>query len=766
MENRKKRLTIGVLVSGIMDEFTRCVCKGVFQAARLADVNVVVFPGKYIERDMSEQRELMYEYQYNTVFSYAGKGNIDALIVAAGSIGCFASEKSIEEMMKRYEKIPSVLVASKLKGYVSAVFDNYQGIKEGMEYLIEKAGCRKFGMIGGNSENTDAQERKQAFVEVLTSHGIEFEEKMYVEGDFSRRCTAACRKLLDENPGIEAVFCVNDATAMGLYEELRCRGLKPGKDISVLGYDDTIMAAKVAPSLSSVRADAGKLGEEAVKIVLGMLKGEQVKDHVVSTRFIKRDSFRQTEEDEIKVIEKRELDTGFEDIFYRYCHEEMQEQMNKLWVSYKKLMIILSANCEGSGIKQAGYADIMACVDEFLSFGGVEYADTDKLLSDFEKIYKTLRDKQPDDKSRFELRDIFSAIYRKIIQAMNHQFGSMKESKDIEDFSMKLFVQDMLQFEKGRDQSYSSLLENLDWLKIKNACIYMQAKPSLHLFREKFEVPEELYLKAVLHQGKVCTVPANRQKKNLGEIYNNPMIESQERYERVVLPLFFKEMVYGILFCDMTERIYTNGEFLVNQISSAIKMIALLQANEEIQQQLEENLVALRAHNIELDTISKSDVLTGILNRRGFYNEAEKRIRRSHQKGRNVLIIYADMNNLKIINDRYGHEEGDYSLKLIGSFLEAIVKDKGIAGRIGGDEYACVIEYDKSDGGEEVLNNLYRRFEEFNAKSDKPYNVMVSAGACVWGREETMTLQEALTQADEKLYEVKQYRKKDVAKQI
>lgn len=300
---------------------------------------------------------------------------------------------------------------------------------------------------------------------------------------------------------------------------------------------------------------------------------------------------------------------------------------------------------------------------------------------------------------------------------------------------------------------------------MKNAAIYMLPKPVLHLDRENFQRPEELYLKAVLKQGKVSTVPANKQKRKISEIYSNSLTGTKQRWNKVLLPLFFKEMVYGILICDMTEKIYDNGEFLVNQISSAIKMITLLQANEKIQQQLEDNLATLKAHNIELDTISKRDVLTGILNRRGFYSEAEKEVAKNRKKNMDTLVIYVDMNNLKIINDRYGHEEGDYSLKLIGSFLKEMVEESGIAGRIGGDEYACAMAYDGNDEGKETLEILNQKFSDFNRKSPKPYNITVSAGACIIGTEETLTLKEALLQADTRLYEVKQHRKKDVVKQ-
>jgi len=762
MAEDKKRLTIGVFVSGIMDDITRYVCRGVLQAARVADVNVVIFPGKYWERDLSDNRDLMYEYQYNTVFSFARKENVDALIIAAGSIGCFTTKKSMKALLKQYDEIPSVLIASKIEGYVNVGFDNYLGIKEGLEYLIECCGCRHFGMIGASLENSDAYERKQAFVETLSAHGIEFTEKMYVEGNFTKRCEAQCQKLLDENPDLEAVFCVNDDTAFGLCEELQRRGLQAGKDISVFGYDDTLAATKANPTLASVRADSAKLGEEAIKMAVDMARGKKVESRVIPTRFVRRDSVVEGKtEEESENYHVKDWNNSFEEIFYRYCHDEMETQMGKLKVCYKNLMDTIAWRFSG-GASEENKA-VMQCTEEFLKQGGVEYADVDNLLAALEGLYKSLRNMQPDDAARFELRNVFSGIYKKIIRSMDGQLGRIDDLIEAESFAMKLFVQDMLQFEKGRDQSYGTLLENLDWLNIKNACIYILPEPILHLFKEDFETPQELYRKAVLEKGQVKIIPVSRQKRTIADIFSDAF-SAEKHHEAVLLPLFFKEMVYGVLLCDMTERIHANGEFLINQVSSAIKMISLLRANEQIQQQLEENLAALKEHNIELDTISKSDVMTGILNRRGFYGEAEERVAKNRNAGKAMIAIYVDMNNLKIINDRYGHKEGDHSLVLIGQFLKESVGQKGVAGRIGGDEFACIMEYDGQNTEEEILSSIYRKFEVYNETSDKPYNITVSAGACLLRPEDRITLKEALMQADEKLYEVKKLRKKDVAK--
>jgi len=122
------------------------------------------------------------------------------------------------------------------------------------------------------------------------------------------------------------------------------------------------------------------------------------------------------------------------------------------------------------------------------------------------------------------------------------------------------------------------------------------------------------------------------------------------------------------------------------------------------------------------------------------------------------------MNNLKIVNDRFGHKEGDSSLRQIGQILKELVNGRGIAGRVGGDEFTCLIETRKEDTGEELIQSLYEKFDHYNHSSDKPYLVTVSAGACPIAPEDDISLKEALIRADQKLYEVKKERKWEVIK--
>lgn len=152
--------TVGLLASGIADSFTILVCRGAMKAAEENGVKLVVFLGKYLDRDLTARKEILYEYQYNTLFSYAEGERLDAVLIMADSIGCYATAERIREMVDRYSKIPCVLVASKIEGYVSVNYDNYNGISDAMKYMIHDLGLTRIGMVGGPGGNTDARERR------------------------------------------------------------------------------------------------------------------------------------------------------------------------------------------------------------------------------------------------------------------------------------------------------------------------------------------------------------------------------------------------------------------------------------------------------------------------------------------------------------------------------------------------------------------------------------------------------------------------------
>lgn len=586
-----------------------------------------------------------------------------------------------------------------------------------------------------------------------------------MEGSLSRYTKEIFNELIEKYPEMQAVFCVNDETAIGLYDVMKARRMMPGKDVMVFGFDNILSSPKMKPPLSSVWAEPSRLAENALQIALRMIAGEQVDEQVLPTKFIKRDSLgtdRKKHEHRCdRRVNRQRIDKYFDDIFYRYIKEETNNNIADIKAGYVELMhkVIDVYESGQSDIDQKN--EIMRMLDGLLGNNMMDYADMENLLTHIELLYQAFRKKEGNQWR--ELEDTFTAVYRKAVMAVEQRLGKISADKEDDQYAMKLFVRDIMQFEKGTDQSYAVLLEHLEWFDIKNAYIYTFKKPIMHLEHERLDIPENLYLKVVLRDGAVESVLGAAQKIKTDDIFRSSM-KGKDSNALVVLPLFSNEMVYGILVSDMTEKLFENGEFLVNQMGAAIKMLELLKSNAEIQRQLEESLITLKENNIELDTISKSDALTGILNRRGFQLSGEELLQRNKDLGVRTMVAYVDMNNLKIVNDRYGHDEGDFSIKLISEMLTEAVAGIGLAGRVGGDEFALAVSVSPDDEERAFVEKIYGRFQKYNEGSEKPYNITVSVGTCIVEADDALTLKEAMTLADGKLYAEKQNRVKSVAK--
>lgn len=760
----KSHRTIGLLVSGIMDQFTESLCKGAIKECRMKGDNLIVFPGKYLDRDLSNQPEIMYEYQYNTIFEYAKSKQLDGIIVSAGNIGCFAGDERVREMLLSYGDVPCVLVASKWDGFISVNYDNESGVREGLEFLISNMKCERFAMLGGPDGNTDARERKEVFIKVLEENGIPILDRMFAYGSLNKDNPEDCNMLLDNNPDVEAIFCVNDDSALGLYDVMRKRGIIPGRDIKVFGYDNTVAGSKAEPSLSTVSADAVYLGQQAVHEMCDMLDGKPVDSLILPTQFIARDSIGIIPDDNnIKALPSDiDVDKYFDEIFYRCLNLENTESA-KLRLKFKILTEQLFAIVGSSVDDPSAEQTLMKNVEKFLAYDALDYADMDDLLLNLEKLYEMGCSLDNDIEKQYRMRTLISVIYRKIIHNMDFKAGKVRNERIDDINSMKVFVRDSLNFRKGNDAAYTALLECIDWLDVNNAYLYVFKEPIPHLYREDFERPDKVYLKAYLKNGNINTVPSNRQEISVEDIFNSENT-NDNRVDYVLLPLFYNEMQYGLLLCDLTEKMYSNGEFLTNQMGAAVHMINLLRENEQAQQRLSDIVISLRENNIALDHLSKLDSLTGIHNRRGYMEKANQLILDNIKLNQDTLIAYVDMNNLKVINDRYGHEEGDYSLKLISDIIKGIVGNQGVVGRIGGDEYSFVLTMQDDMDVSFIERRIHATFASHNRKSDKPYNVTVSIGFYKLSYSAPVEFEEALSYADEQLYLAKQNKVRTVEK--
>lgn len=170
---------------------------------------------------------------------------------------------------------------------------------------------------------------------------------------------------------------------------------------------------------------------------------------------------------------------------------------------------------------------------------------------------------------------------------------------------------------------------------------------------------------------------------------------------------------------------------------------------------------AIERHRLKAELISLSfaDDLTSLHNRRGFFVFSDQQIKLARRSKRGFLMILADLDGLKRINDTFGHPQGDIALVKAADILKKTFRKSDIVARIGGDEFAILA----IEAGRESLETITRRietnFEAYNAEKYHEYKLSVSVGAVYFDPEKPVMVEQMVLSADEVLYANKRSRK-------
>jgi len=164
----------------------------------------------------------------------------------------------------------------------------------------------------------------------------------------------------------------------------------------------------------------------------------------------------------------------------------------------------------------------------------------------------------------------------------------------------------------------------------------------------------------------------------------------------------------------------------------------------------------------ELRNLSLRDDLTGLYNRRGFFAVAEQQWKMAKRSKTGLLLILADLDGMKQINDTFGHKEGDLALKNAAAVLKDTFRESDVIGRIGGDEFAVVVIEDSKVGAEIISVRLQDNLDAYNAKRIGRYELSVSIGVARCDPESPCFLDKLMSEADALMYEQKRTRKKNM----
>jgi diguanylate cyclase (GGDEF)-like protein/PAS domain S-box-containing protein len=166
-----------------------------------------------------------------------------------------------------------------------------------------------------------------------------------------------------------------------------------------------------------------------------------------------------------------------------------------------------------------------------------------------------------------------------------------------------------------------------------------------------------------------------------------------------------------------------------------------------------------KQHEQALLALSLVDELTGLCNRRGFLTFAGQQLKVAERHRRGIWLLFADVDDLKWINDRFGHAEGDRALVEVAGLLRETFRESDVVARIAGDEFAILALETSSYGAERLTLRLLEKLEERNRRGETRYRLSMSIGFARYDPDRPCSIEELLEQGDAMMYERKRMRR-------
>jgi diguanylate cyclase (GGDEF)-like protein len=159
----------------------------------------------------------------------------------------------------------------------------------------------------------------------------------------------------------------------------------------------------------------------------------------------------------------------------------------------------------------------------------------------------------------------------------------------------------------------------------------------------------------------------------------------------------------------------------------------------------------------ELRYLALTDDLTCLYNRRGFFAAATQQLKLARRNSQSSLLLFCDVDNLKKINDSFGHKEGDLALVRTADALEEAFRDSDILARLAGDEFAVLVVEASNEDEAVILSRLEKALKKSNAGESR-YELSLSVGVARFDPQNAVSLGELMEQADRDMYEQKRRR--------
>lgn len=262
----------GVLVPKLTDIVLATIYEGVDEAARR--LGFQTFVANTLDRDQERRAG---------VEMFLAR-RVDGLILGDARI----DDSLLDSLADR--QIPFVLVSRHSGAHPAVTCDDYEGGRLAAQHLLG-LGHRDVAIIAGENYASTAVDRVAGFVETFAAAGHPIPASHIVPSAFDvGGGREAAQQVLAESPRPTALFAVNDFAAIGALGAIRAGRLSAGRDIAVVGYNDTPLAGELPIPLTSVRSPMQQMGREAMEMLVRQINGDQVESRRLTPTLSVRES--------------------------------------------------------------------------------------------------------------------------------------------------------------------------------------------------------------------------------------------------------------------------------------------------------------------------------------------------------------------------------------------------------------------------------------------------------------------------------------------
>ena len=224
-------------------------------------------------------------------------------------------------------------------------------------------------------------------------------------------------------------------------------------------------------------------------------------------------------------------------------------------------------------------------------------------------------------------------------------------------------------------------------------------------------------------------------------------LEDDKHGMRVHFPLAYKNEIYGYLVAvfntDMPNFLNFKVEYLLMEVAANMNKFELY-----------EKLFGIS----DVMTLYITDPLTEILNRRGFEKKISEKFDKDGKMLKAIAVVSIDMDDLKLINDTYGHNDGDEAIKEISMCIEKALNPGEFVARMGGDEFEAVLVLNEAGRVGKFIRGIRNNIREVNQSGKYPFELSASIGTCEVQDWHGVT--ESMKKADKAMYLEKKAKKK------